>query len=1623
MATKSVTAKDKRIVNEMASTISRTSGAERDQIISITDLISEGEIEGLVQGESSIYLNDDNIVEPSQSSINSSYLQNSVLTATNGATTGTINKELSMDLSNEAVYRVAYIEGAYVSAVTVGAVATNPRAELTIPVIPLTTSSAFFNAEEMNWVNLMGVASATLKIVSTGVEIQGRLDISSTTQASFNPTVLDPNIANRFVAAAQGEAVSISIRGVVNIISISSAVGISTVTFEEPFPYASGNYSLRISGPRTNNPNDLSTWTNFSKFKGITAQERRGKAEQPPITNFGDVSGTALTSTTFQAQPLEYNDSSSENPTNPPEKPVVISATSSSSTGLGLNAAQVREVDEVRLLFTYSSLKNNKAESGADGGAGVKTKIELTIFRGTEESTVTLVNARNHSGNTTSPVSFEERINLEPFKPFTDFKITVTRLTRQDGRGVNQDGTNKKTEWEVTAPGALTSVTSIIKENLSYPYSAYVNLTFSSKEFQSVPTRTYHVRGLKVRVPSNYTTREENGTNLATYSGLWDGSLDKIVYTDNPAWIFYDILSNNRYGLGEWISVNDIDKYSLYRIAKYCDELVPDGKGGEEPRFRSNIYLTKSTDAYKVLKDMASSFLSMLYWMDGQIVTVIDQAKDPIYTFSKGNVIDGAFSYETTGSKTRANQIIVTWNNPVNNYALEPLIVEDRENIVETGRIITEDAAAFGCTSEGQALRYGRWKLWTAVNQTRIVSFNTSINAAFLTPGDIIKIQDADEYNIAYSGRVSNSGTLDTNTIPLDRTVTLNAGSTYYLSVLLEQPTVANEGEEEKTDTKVETIQVTSTGAVSSLELASAFSSIPPRSSVWVLQEETPLGTSETSAKDYKILAITENEKNNFSITAVEHYNEKFDAVDQSFSLVVERGVEPNYAALETPPPPASIYIQGSPDFNKPGNEFRLTWDSPKNPDGSLYSFVSGFEISHNVPGYDSPLILPASPSSFLFENVEEATYSIAIRTLNSTGKKSTATTGTFFAENQFESSIPRGAGGIPTSGATSTPLIIDQSGLLRFKEEPFSFIFPQDGGQATNFASANKINTYDTALVLNTGYDVTFNHNGVLAVLGKETSGGLILWYDALNASSNWTLAVQNITRQYSQFGGANTITLFIEHTLLEEGESVKIEDSNNSSLVFYAKVASATSYSYTYGQVVFTSYTYTLDRAIPAEGYTVFNVYKSASKEYVDPTLSTFVGKLTRTGSSSSTFIPLITPDPLQVDLPPTTVRLSSSDYKIVYNESSVNPTYIDETGTEITGVGNILLTADALNIDTPLYRFTLEGQVQPWTESPTVSIPVPQTFFNNAKVYKVEVAKKPTGWTGDGVVADPYVAASYDEISITPTTKLGYTPYNITNPANYATETYVNTSISNLVDSAPATLDTLNELAAALGDDENFATTVTDAIALKAPIASPSFTGDVTVAGLVDGRDIAADGTKLDGIEAGATADQTAAEIRALVESATDSNVFTNADHSKLDGIEAGATADQTGQEIKDLIEDNLTLTSSQISDFSTAVANVAAVKSVAGLTGDITVANLEAEGLFLTSKAGPLATFAATGVPTASISTGKIVLSSGSLDFTTGTPTKNNTVVLDTTADNNAISVYEGTVLRVKIGKLS
>ena len=642
-----------------------------------------------------------------------------------------------------------------------------------------------------------------------------------------------------------------------------------------------------------------------------------------------------------------------------------------SEAGFNLTPEQITSIDRVIVNIDYPQGLYQMHE-GSDRGAVAVYKVRAQFknvgSNDFETQKHVIIEELYHRTNNSSDkgdrgikdaLTFNHTFDLTKFKPFSDFKIIIERLTESVGTGYNPGGENWKKgvngDYDIFATSTIGSVTSIIEDNLSYPYTAYANVTYNTRDFQNLPKRTYHCKGLKVQVPSNYVTRDEAGDGVAKYtrnsSGTvtntyqdWDGTFrDELIYTNNPAWIFRDALVNNRYGLGEFISADDIDKYALYRIARYCDDMVDDGKGGSEPRFTLNTYFTKAADAYKVLKDLCTNFTSMLYWFDSSIVPVIDQPKDPIYNFTAGNVINGEFNYETTGSKTRANQIYVSWNNPNNNYKLESLLVEDKQNILKTGRLITENVQAFGCTSEGQATRYGLWKLWTAANQTELVSFETSMAAKFLIPGDIINIQDANRTRTKYSGRVS-SGT-GASSVKLDRDVTLKSGYTYRLHVLIESPAAllaenetttinlggtnnrdynpgdfverawvySEEDEEYILDdidteekaanakaaanasdalnlawsnyTRVESRTIQSTGTTDTLQVDSSetsFSSAPNTETVWVLEEveNTESIISDASAKQYKILALEEKDDKTFAVTAVEFSNRKFKDIE-----------------------------------------------------------------------------------------------------------------------------------------------------------------------------------------------------------------------------------------------------------------------------------------------------------------------------------------------------------------------------------------------------------------------------------------------------------------------------------------------------------------------------------------------------------------------------------------------------------------------------------------------------------------------------------------------------------------------------------------------------------------------
>jgi predicted phage tail protein len=291
----------------------------------------------------------------------------------------------------------------------------------------------------------------------------------------------------------------------------------------------------------------------------------------------------------------------------------------------------------------------------------------------------------------------------------------------------------------------IDSITETYNELLILPNTAAIMTTFDARFFSSIPQRSYDTRLLKVKVPLNYNPYSK------TYDGIWNGAF-KLAWTDNPAWCFYDLLTNRRYGLGKYVDPRYTDKWTLYEIGKYCDQLVSDGKGGLEPRFTCNMLISTREDAYKVVNDMASIFRGLVYYSAGLIMISQDRPKDAIYIFNNSNVKDGEFTYSNTSRRVRRNIALVRYNDKDNFFKPAVKYVENREGIIRYGIRETE-VSAFGCTSEGQAERLGKWTLISENSESELVSFETSLPAMYLKPGDIVLIQDQNRQNKILGGR------------------------------------------------------------------------------------------------------------------------------------------------------------------------------------------------------------------------------------------------------------------------------------------------------------------------------------------------------------------------------------------------------------------------------------------------------------------------------------------------------------------------------------------------------------------------------------------------------------------------------------------------------------------------------------------------------------------------------------------------------------------------------------------------------------------------------------------------------------------------------------------------------
>lgn len=515
-------------------------------------------------------------------------------------------------------------------------------------------------------------------------------------------------------------------------------------------------------------------------------------------------------------------------------------------------------------------------------------------------------------------------------------------------RRITADSTSSalinKTYWD--------TYTEIIDEKFSYPNSAIIGMQIDSKQFNRIPTRGYDIRGMKVKVPSNYDPLTR------TYTGTWNGTFT-VAWTDNPAWIFYDLITNERYGLGEVVAESMVDKWGLYDIAKYCDVLVDDGYGGQEPRFTCNMYLQTREQAFQVIMNLASVFRSMTYWASGSIYVSQDSPKDVSQIFSPANVINGAFNYSGSSSKVRHTVALVSWNDPNDGYRPKIEYVSDDAGMTRYG-VVQADLTAIGCTSRGQAARLGKWMIYSELNETETITFKAGIDSVFIQAGDIIETNDPMRAGKRYGGRVTAA---TTTSITLDADIVFEAGKTYELSCRLADGTIA---------TRVVTNVAGTTNVVT---VATAFTTAPEQYSMWLLS------ASDLVPEQWRVVSISENDQSEIEITALAYRPDKYAAVEQNLILQplpvsimdINNPIAPtNFKVTET------LYSAG---LGVVGVKATVSWDSSPYATDYILTYKSATTNLQTVE---------TSNNSVEIYPIAEGRYTFSLVSINSMGRSTT---------------------------------------------------------------------------------------------------------------------------------------------------------------------------------------------------------------------------------------------------------------------------------------------------------------------------------------------------------------------------------------------------------------------------------------------------------------------------------------------------------------------------------------------------------------------------------------------------------------------------------------------------------
>lgn len=504
------------------------------------------------------------------------------------------------------------------------------------------------------------------------------------------------------------------------------------------------------------------------------------------------------------------------------------------------------DADQVRIIITIPALSSQNEKTGDTTGTTLQYQFLMSVNDGAFQPV-------NVAGTTSSIVTINDKsrskyqrehlINLP--KPGNSYKIRVQRLTADSTSSYLANDTYLDSYYE------------IINSKLFYPNSVMMGVKINAEQFSSTPSRSYLIDGMLLRIPSNYDPVSR------TYSGVWDGTF-KIGFSNNPAWVMFDVLLNKRYGLGEYVNESNVNTGKLYQIARYCDEKVDNGFGGLEPQFTINTCIASRNDAYRVISDIGSVFRGMSYWQGGMVQFTQDSPTDPVYLFNNSNVVDGLFNRVGSARKDRHSVVHVQWNDPDDQFKQKIEYVEDASLIQSLGyrRL---DTIAFGCTSRAQAHRVGLWILYTEKVETNITSFEVGLDGLVVMPGDVVKIQDQWKAGKRNGGRLKSA----TRTgCTLDAPTKVEAGAT----ISIRMP-----------DGKFEERRVNEVGeGLTALTFATQLSALPLQSTMWILSEPSLVPTLG------RVMGIAQSDKpGRFVISVVDHNPSKFASINQGLQLEV----------------------------------------------------------------------------------------------------------------------------------------------------------------------------------------------------------------------------------------------------------------------------------------------------------------------------------------------------------------------------------------------------------------------------------------------------------------------------------------------------------------------------------------------------------------------------------------------------------------------------------------------------------------------------------------------------------------------------------------------------------------